>query len=71
MRVVSQDFNDGDKMPERHVFNGMGYQGDNLSPHLAWDEVPAGTKSFVVTCYDPDAPDRLRLVALGGRQYSG
>lgn len=56
MRVYSQDFNDGDKMPERHVFNGMGYQGDNLSPHLAWDDVPAGTKSFVVTCYDPDAP---------------
>ncbi|WP_130834454.1 kinase inhibitor [[Erwinia] mediterraneensis] len=56
MRVYSQDFNDGDKMPERHVFNGMGYQGDNLSPHLAWDEVPEGTKSFVVTCYDPDAP---------------
>lgn len=56
MRVVSQDFNDGDKMPERHVFNGMGYQGDNVSPHLAWDDVPAGTKSFVVTCYDPDAP---------------
>lgn len=26
MRVLSQDFNDGDKMPERHVFNGMGYQ---------------------------------------------
>ncbi|MGK3130993.1 kinase inhibitor [Pantoea sp. C8B4] len=56
MRVVSQDFKDGDKMPERHVFNGMGRQGDNLSPHLAWDEVPAGTKSFVVTCFDPDAP---------------
>ncbi|MCE0488755.1 kinase inhibitor [Pantoea sp. Mb-10] len=56
MRIFSQDFNDGDKMPERHVFNGMGYQGDNLSPHLAWDDVPAGTKSFVVTCFDPDAP---------------
>lgn len=56
MRVYSQDFNDGDKMPEKHVFNGMGYQGENLSPHLAWEDAPEGTKSFVVTCYDPDAP---------------
>ena len=56
MRVYSQDFNDGDKMPEKHVFNGMGYQGENISPHLAWEAAPEGTKSFVVTCYDPDAP---------------
>jgi len=56
MRVYSNDFKDGDKMPERQVFNGMGYQGDNISPHLAWDDAPQGTKSFVVTCYDPDAP---------------
>lgn len=54
--VSSKDLKDGEKMPERHVFNGMGYQGDNISPHLAWDQVPAGTKSFVITVYDPDAP---------------
>jgi len=56
MKLISQDLQDGDKLPLRHVFNGMGYEGDNISPHLAWDEVPSGTKSFVVTCYDPDAP---------------
>lgn len=56
MKLVSQDILDGEKLPARHVFNGMGYEGDNISPQLAWDDVPAGTKSFVVTCYDPDAP---------------
>ncbi|MGB7801138.1 kinase inhibitor [Buttiauxella sp.] len=56
MKLISQDFKEGDKLPWRQVFNGMGYDGDNISPHLAWDDVPAGTKSFVVTCYDPDAP---------------
>lgn len=56
MKLISQDFKDGDKLPHRHVFNAMGYDGDNISPHLVWDDVPTGTKSFVVTCYDPDAP---------------
>jgi len=46
MKLISHDFKDGDKLPNRQVFNGMGYDGDNLSPHLAWDEVPSGTKSL-------------------------
>ncbi|MBH2869688.1 kinase inhibitor [Serratia marcescens] len=55
-RLYSNDLQDGGKLPQAQVFNDMGYHGDNLSPHLAWDGVPAGTKSFVIAVYDPDAP---------------
>ena len=32
MKLISNDLRDGDKLPHRHVFNGMGYDGDNISP---------------------------------------
>lgn len=38
------------------VFNGFGCQGANRSPRLGWRNPPAGTKSFAITVYDPDAP---------------
>jgi len=37
------------------VFNGFGCQGANRSPRLGWRNPPAGTKSFAITVYDPDA----------------
>jgi Raf kinase inhibitor-like YbhB/YbcL family protein len=55
-RLRSNDLKEGERLPDAQVFNGMGYVGGNLSPHLAWDDPPEGTKSFVVTLYDPDAP---------------
>ena len=43
-------------LPRDHVHHAMGAGGDNISPELAWSGAPAGTKSFALTMYDPDAP---------------
>lgn len=54
--LSSPHLNDGGPMAKQQVFNGFGCTGSNVSPALHWDRPPAGTKSFAVTCYDPDAP---------------
>jgi len=57
--VTSNSFKDGDYLANAHILSadfGFGCAGNNQSPHLAWLGAPAGTKSFAVTCLDPDAP---------------
>ena len=57
--VRSNSFGDGDYLANAHILSadfGFGCQGNNQSPHLAWSGAPAETKSFAVTCFDPDAP---------------
>ena len=44
------------RIAEAQVYNGFGCNGGNRSPALKWSNPPAGTKSFAVTVYDPDAP---------------
>lgn len=59
LSLTSGSFADGAYLDERHVLSeayGFGCAGGNVSPALAWRGAPAGTKSFALTCYDPDAP---------------
>lgn len=52
--VTSTDIQDGEPLPSE-VY-AVDANGGNRSPQLSWSGFPAETKSFVVTCYDPDAP---------------
>ncbi len=52
--LTSDDVQDGGPMAAEFAHGSVG--GANLSPQLTWSGFPAGTRSFVVTCFDPDAP---------------
>ncbi|STD19025.1 protein YbcL [Enterobacter asburiae] len=54
--VTSRDISGEKRLAQQQVFEGFGCHGGNISPQLAWKNPPAGTKSFAVTVYDPDAP---------------
>jgi len=55
-RVVAPDLASQGRITVSHVYNGMGCSGQNISPALQWYNPPAGTRSYAVTAYDPDAP---------------
>jgi Raf kinase inhibitor-like YbhB/YbcL family protein len=50
-RVTSADVSDGQPLKDDQVA-----AAGNTSPQLSWEGAPAGTKSYTVTCFDPDAP---------------
>jgi len=72
MKLTSNSFSEGQKIPgdfsfcipdpAHHVCLGK-----NINPHLAWRDAPAGTKSFVLICHDPDVPSKGDDVNQEGR----
>ena len=63
MKLWSNSWIDGERIPARFAAGRLDTAAgvtfsDNLNPHLAWDDVPAGTKSFALICHDFDVPSR-------------
>ena len=73
MKLWSDSWTNGDRIPGRYAAGRPDGQGratfsDNLIPHLAWSEVPAGTRSFAIICHDFDVPTRGDDVNQPGRE---
>ncbi len=51
MNLHSDDFYDGDRLPDAHALDF-----DNLSPSLRWTDLPDGTAELAIINDDPDAP---------------
>ncbi len=55
--VTSKSLKDGDVLSSAQTSKRFGVTGGkDESPELSWTGAPAGTKGYVVTVYDPDAP---------------
>ncbi len=51
MELTSTSFQHQQPIPVKYTCDG-----ENISPQLAWNDAPEGTKSFALVCTDPDAP---------------
>jgi Raf kinase inhibitor-like YbhB/YbcL family protein len=73
MKLWSDSWTNGDRIPARYGAGkpdgaGGATFSDNLNPHLAWSDLPAGTRSLVLICHDFDVPSKGDDVNQPGRE---
>jgi Raf kinase inhibitor-like YbhB/YbcL family protein len=73
MHLSSSSFSDGEAIPGYFAFwvpdpEDHATFGPNRSPALRWEEVPEGTRTFVLICHDPDVPTKPDDVNQEGRE---
>lgn len=73
MKLTSSSFEDNAGIPPQYAFCAPDPKtrvtlSKNQNPHLAWTEVPMGTRSFAIVCHDPDVPSQGDDVNQEGRK---
>ncbi len=63
MKIHSDSFEHRQPIPAEFAMGQPHGFGGNRNPHLAWTDVPEGTRSFALLCLDTDAPTDGALVA--------
>jgi Raf kinase inhibitor-like YbhB/YbcL family protein len=63
MKLWSDSWTNGDRIGAKYAAGRLDEKGgvgfsDNINPHLAWSDVPPGTKSLAVVCHDFDVPSK-------------
>ncbi len=63
MKLWSDSWTNGDRIAAQYAAGRLDDQGgvgfsDNINPHLAWSDLPAGTNSLALVCHDFDVPSR-------------
>lgn len=66
MKLTIDSWENGAPIPAKFAFGDIPTEGrfalsDNINPHIAWSDVPTGTKSFAIIVHDPDAPPAARM----------
>ena len=51
IQLTSPAFKEGEMIPAQYTADGF-----NVSPPLAWDNIPDETRTLAIICDDPDAP---------------
>jgi Raf kinase inhibitor-like YbhB/YbcL family protein len=73
MKLWSDSWVNGERIPVHHAAGRLDTPegvtfADNVSPHLAWSDLPAGTRSLALICHDFDVPSRGEDVNQAGRE---
>ena len=75
MKLWSDSWVDGERIPAKFGCGRIDPAGgvtfsDNVSPHLAWSDLPKGTRSLVLICHDFDVPSKGDDVNQEGREIA-